>query len=78
MNTSFAPSPRALPTTTSARKQVAGHCAKNPGAASAISTPSLTASKNTNPQRDRYPTFAAFFPRLIAVFAEITPEALAH
>jgi hypothetical protein len=29
-------------------------------------------------QRDRYPTFAAFFPRLIAVFAELTPEALAH
>ena len=29
-------------------------------------------------QRDRYPTFATFFPRLITVFAEITPEALAH
>lgn len=29
-------------------------------------------------QRDRYPTFAAFFPRLIAVFAEITPQTSAH
>ncbi len=29
-------------------------------------------------QRDRYPTFAAFFPHLIAVFAELDPETLAH
>ena len=29
-------------------------------------------------QRDRYPTFISFFPRLIAVFAELTPQTLAH
>ena len=29
-------------------------------------------------QRDRYPTFTAFFPRLISVFAELTPQTLAH